>query len=147
MEYCDFVLCTFPDNKEPEIFCERIKADRDLWTQCLTKCTDFFKICILLELLGHWYTGPFTSSSSTLPGPSKSKSSKDCDQCLTYCYCKEHEREGDEMIGCDNSNCTIEWFHTRCLKIKIVPKVKWYCPTCRKLPEFKSKGKSKEKLL
>ncbi len=29
------------------------------------------------------------------------------------------------------------WFHMSCLKIKSVPKGKWYCPSCRTLPEFK----------
>ena len=28
VEYCDFVLCTFPENNEPEIFCKRIQLIR-----------------------------------------------------------------------------------------------------------------------
>jgi len=64
----------------------------------------------------------------------------------TFCYC--NGPEAGEMIGCDNQDCTIEWFHLRCLKISpdSIPKGKWYCPNCKKLPKFnKSKGKGKSK--
>ena len=43
------------------------------------------------------------------------------------------------MVACDNEDCSIEWFHTGCLRITTVPKGKWYCPDCRKLPKFKRK--------
>jgi len=60
-----------------------------------------------------------------------------------YCYCRRPE-EGT-MIGCDNSDCKIEWFHLSCLRLAIAPKGKWYCPDCRKLPQFlKGKGKGKK---
>ena len=46
-------------------------------------------------------------------------------------YCQGND-EG-EMIGCDNT----EWcFHTKCLQINTVPRKKWYCPDCRKLPKY-----------
>ena len=32
------------------------------------------------------------------------------------------------MIFCDNDDCPIQWFHTSCLKMKRVPKGKWFCP-------------------
>lgn len=38
--------------------------------------------------------------------------------------------ESGEMIMCDNSTCDIQWFHVDCLKLKAVPKGKWYCPNC-----------------
>ena len=38
--------------------------------------------------------------------------------------------ESGEMIMCDNSTCNIQWFHVDCLKLKAVPKGKWYCPNC-----------------
>ena len=46
-----------------------------------------------------------------------------------FCYCKR----GDfgQMICCDNLKCKIEWFHFECVKLKIKPKGKWYCPNCR----------------
>ena len=62
------------------------------------------------------------------------------DETALYCYCKKPD-DGLQMIACDNQACAIEWFHMSCLKIKSVPKGKWYCPTCRTLPEFKLKRK------
>ncbi len=59
---------------------------------------------------------------------------------LVYCYCKQPEDER-HMIACDNPACTIEWYHMDCLKIKTIPKGKWFSPTCRVLPEFKIKKK------
>ncbi len=36
-----------------------------------------------------------------------------------------------EMIGCDNDNCAIEWFHFNCVGLTNKPKGKWFCPKCR----------------
>ena len=61
-----------------------------------------------------------------------------------YCYCQE-DKEG-QMIGCDNSLCKYEWFHFQCLGLFCKPKSKkWYCPDCRKLPEFRRKSTKKSK--
>ena len=59
----------------------------------------------------------------------------------SFCYC--HGSDEGSMIACDNSACKIEWFHQSCLKLKNLPRGKWYCPDCRKLPQF-SKGKKKQ---
>ena len=94
-------------------------------------------------MLGRWYTRPFISSPesdvSTQPGPSSAGNSESEPNITitTYFYCQGPEQDEDVMIGCDNPNCRIEWFHVRCLKIKVIPKGKCYCPTCRKLPECK----------
>ena len=69
-----------------------------------------------------------------MPSCSTSSSSSSCDtQHRLYCYCQQPEGT-DEMIGCDNPACAIEWFHTSCLKLKRIPKGKWYCPDCRVNP-------------
>ena len=47
-----------------------------------------------------------------------------------YCYC--NRISFGEMIGCDNDNCKIEWFHTECVGLTAPPKGTWYCPDCRK---------------
>ena len=57
VEYCEFALCTFPENNELEIFCERIQADQNFWTQCLTKSTDSFKFVSYQNCL---YVGTLT---------------------------------------------------------------------------------------
>ncbi|OMO98955.1 Zinc finger, PHD-type [Corchorus olitorius] len=54
----------------------------------------------------------------------------------TYCVC--HQVSFGDMIACDNENCQGgEWFHYAC--VGLTPetrfKGKWYCPTCRQLPQ------------
>jgi len=52
-----------------------------------------------------------------------------------YCLC--HQVSYGEMIGCDNQDCPIEWFHFGCMELTTKPKGKWYCPKCA--PSFKKK--------
>jgi len=47
----------------------------------------------------------------------------------TYCLCKRVSY--GEMIGCDNEECPVEWFHFECVGLKESVKGKWYCPLCR----------------
>ncbi|XP_029932675.1 inhibitor of growth protein 2 [Myripristis murdjan] len=47
----------------------------------------------------------------------------------TYCLCEQVSY--GEMIGCDNDQCPIEWFHFSCVGLTYKPKGKWYCPKCR----------------
>ena len=58
------------------------------------------------------------------------------------CYCRETTSEAP--ITCANHTCKISKFHPSCLGIKnvTVPKM-WYCPHCRKLPQF-TRAKSKK---
>lgn len=46
----------------------------------------------------------------------------------TYCICGK-ENLGD-MIGCDNRDCPVEWFHYSCVGLSAPPLGKWYCPDC-----------------
>ena len=46
----------------------------------------------------------------------------------TYCLC--HQVSYGEMIGCDNADCPIEWFHFGCVGLQSKPKGKWFCPKC-----------------
>jgi hypothetical protein len=56
----------------------------------------------------------------------------------TYCLC--HQVSFGEMIGCDNPECPIEWFHFQCVGLTSKPKGKWYCPKCSQ-----DRDKSKKK--
>lgn len=56
----------------------------------------------------------------------------------TYCICNSISY-GD-MIGCDNEECQIEWFHFGCVNLTHKPKGKWYCPHCT----IKRKEKNKK---
>jgi len=46
----------------------------------------------------------------------------------TYCVC--NRVSFGEMVGCDNSDCKVEWFHFECVGLTNPPKGKWYCPEC-----------------
>jgi hypothetical protein len=48
----------------------------------------------------------------------------------TYCLCDQVSF--GEMIGCDNEDCPIEWFHFVCVGLTSKPKGRWYCPQCSK---------------
>ena len=102
------------------------------------KSKHFFETCILSELIGKWYTRSNKIYSVSFDDSLESNRESE----LVYCYCKGPD-EGD-MIGCENPECAIEWFHMDCLKIKQAPNGKWYCPDYRKLPQFTRKGKRKQ---
>ena len=48
----------------------------------------------------------------------------------TYCLC--HQVSYGEMIGCDNGDCPVEWFHFACVGLSSKPKGSWFCPLCTK---------------
>ena len=49
-----------------------------------------------------------------------------------YCVCQSPHDDVSEMIGCDASDCPVEWFHFECVGIMVPPEGKWYCPECSK---------------
>ncbi|CAB4032368.1 inhibitor of growth 3-like [Paramuricea clavata] len=54
-----------------------------------------------------------------------------------YCLCNQVSY--GEMVGCDNPNCRIEWFHYGCVGITDPPKGKWFCPNCTVLMSKKKR--------
>ena len=68
VEYCDFVVCTFSGDAGDGIFVERVLRDDSLWQASLNRVHEFFKKCVLPELLGKWWT----SSSARLSQQSQS---------------------------------------------------------------------------
>lgn len=47
-----------------------------------------------------------------------------------YCFCKRVSF--GEMVGCDNPECRVEWFHFECVNLTQSPKGRWLCPECVK---------------
>ena len=142
VNYCDFCVCTFPlEKSSPHI--ERILRNDDFWRECLTEAETFFTTCLLPELMGNWYTRPSVKSSNTSDFDENTDVIDASGSQKLYCYCSGPD-EGS-MIACNNTECKIEWFHQDCLNLKSVPRGKWYCPDCSKLPEFLGKGKGKKK--
>ncbi|WWC71479.1 uncharacterized protein I206_105437 [Kwoniella pini CBS 10737] len=46
-----------------------------------------------------------------------------------YCYCNQVSY--GQMIGCENEDCPIEWFHLTCCELETAPTGKWYCNLCK----------------
>jgi len=48
-----------------------------------------------------------------------------------YCYCNQVSY--GVMVGCDNEECTREWFHYGCAGLTEAPKHRWFCRDCEVL--------------
>jgi hypothetical protein len=131
--YCDFILYTNED-----IFVERIEVDLSFLEENIAKAKVLFENSILPELLGRWYSHPPDTSTVTLTHTQSDDVAVDSGT-PKYCYCQGGEY--GEMVACDNSECSYQWFHLDCLKLNNPPKGKiWYCPDCRKLSKFARKS-------
>lgn len=54
-----------------------------------------------------------------------------------YCICNQVSY-GD-MIGCDNEDCKVEWFHYPCVNISAPAPDEWQCPDCTEASRKKRK--------
>jgi inhibitor of growth protein 5 len=61
-----------------------------------------------------------------------------------YCFCKRVSFGA--MVGCDNENCPVEWFHYECVNLTETPKGKWHCTeACKIASETRKKAQSSYK--
>ncbi|WVW81932.1 hypothetical protein I302_103935 [Kwoniella bestiolae CBS 10118] len=60
-----------------------------------------------------------------------------------YCFCGQVSY--GEMIGCDDDDCEIEWFHLACLNLDKTPEGNWICPRCQERRKKQPKGKKSSK--
>ena len=148
---CFFVVWT-----QNDLHVERISLNQTVWKEICDKSEVFFKNAILPELVGRFYSRlPSCDSARVLKpvsdnvvlsaGSCKLNDTND-DPDKTWCYCDQVE--SGNMILCDNENCHIQWFHYECVGLDskdTIIKGNWYCPDCRKRPEFKRGKKRKEK--
>ena len=141
--YCDFVVWT-----ETDIHIERIYPNQSFWLENVSRVQQFFMTSILPELIGKFYSrntdiiiSPQVASEElSSPGPSSLHKNQVGGN--LYCYCQSPE--SGLMVGCDNPDCAYQWFHLECLRLSCAPKSKhWFCPDCRKLPEFRRKRMKK----
>ena len=125
-KYCDFYVWT-----EKGYHFERVFPDTEFWTKNKNICESFFRLYLLLELTGKFYSRTITVLYSmdnavvNIPNNDKSGSQK------LYCYYKSEEF--GEIIACDSITCSIEWFHVKCLHLSKIPNGRWYCPDCQTL--------------
>ena len=126
-KYCDFVL--FAVNKDSSCFIhDRIYPNHDHWNNVVPKLAKFWRGGVLPEILGRWYTWSIRARSDSIT------LSDTEDRGICYCRSKTDKI----TINCLNPLCEIREFHPSCLAVATVPKT-WYCPNCRKLPQFKPK--------
>ena len=122
--YSDFVVYSIDSEGNSHIVCDRIYPDPLHSKTVMQKLEVFWKICILPEVLGRWYTrrcdvGENFSTDSNAICISKGKPS-------------------GKVITCGNAQCHYKQFHTTCLGLDDVSiPEQWYCPRCCKLPQFK----------
>ena len=85
-----------------------------------------------------------TNTQDSLQTPAAEDADQDSEDDALWCYCQRNIQE--ELVGCDNPNCKIEWYHLSCLQLKLsqLSKDKWYCPECHK-DRYQSKRKGKGK--
>ena len=117
-QYCAFVVCALNDIKEAKLVVQRIGPDIEHWKAVLPKVTNFWKTCVLPEVLGRWYTRKHNTPKVDHP-PNND-----------VCFCRTATDE--DTVICCNPECPIGSFHLSCLQIVSVPKT-WYCPNCRTL--------------
>ena len=131
-EYCDFIVWTTVD-----LHVERIECNSQFFNEKLTLANEFFTVAILPELVSKFYS---RKPLQTLTDVRQSNTCTDVNitnnnEFEAWCYCRKSF--DSELIGCDNENCSVQWYHFECVGVKIKPRGKWYCPECRKLPQFK----------
>ena len=37
----------------------------------------------------------------------------------------------DDFIMYESKTCKVQWFHIKCIRIKEIPKGKWFCVKCK----------------
>ena len=128
MQFCGTTLGDFIVWRENELVVERIPIDEAFLTDALEKATEFLTYGILPEIFGKWNSKSCEYCSAESPQTS-GRLQKNTSQNI-WCFCRSEE--SGEMIACENEQCQIIWFHTTCLRLKNIPKGKWFCPECTK---------------
>ena len=125
------IMLTLLSGENLNLWCYKLARTMYVFIEeAIYKATDFFKYGVLPELLSRWYTrNPLVITTPEFTNDLNNSNSNSSTSEDLFCYCREDK--DDELIGCDGDSCSIEWFHMECLRIKRVPKGKWYCPDCR----------------
>ena len=123
--YCDFVVWS-----PTEMVILKVYRNSHFFDSAIDKAALFYKVGILPELLGKWYSKPpsLISNACSSSAPPCDMSCSKSPENEKWCYCGGEEH--GQMIACDNETCSIGWFHTDCLNLKRIPKGRWYCRDC-----------------
>ena len=93
---------------------------------CVGRVNTLFTNSILPELMRKWFSRPPTPTAAL----------DNCQKDERYCYCRGPDIQ--DMVGCDNAECSYKWFLLSCLKLRTFLKSSiWYCPECCKMRKQK----------
>ena len=101
IKLCNAMFCDLVVWSENELFVQRIMLDDSFMQSAFDKATNFFKVGILPELLGNWYSrAPTYALAAPDPGNDHDDSSRlPADSDKSWCFCRQPE--SGEMIACD----------------------------------------------
>jgi len=96
-KYSDFCACTFvSDENQENVHIEWIEKEHSFWYgECVPKAEQFFRTCLLPELLRNRNTRP-----TEFPHVNPESSDANSEGEPVYCYCRKVE--DDTMITCNN---------------------------------------------
>ncbi len=117
-QFCDFVVWG-----PGVLHVERIFSDVAFIEHTTEIAIMFHAKCVMTELCVKYFTSKYVENTvavNTLPTISAEES---------YCMCNGVD-DGSRMICCDNVDCTVQWYHVKCLNMKRIPKGVWYCEKC-----------------
>ncbi|THV06492.1 hypothetical protein K435DRAFT_645105 [Dendrothele bispora CBS 962.96] len=81
-------------------------------------------------------TGPLTDAGTEV---GDGDADGEGDDGAVYCIC--NRPSFGEMIACDGSACTTEWFHISCVGMSSPPQGDWFCESCRSKRPAKRSGR------
>ena len=90
----------------------------------------FHSKCVMPELCAQYFSKKAILATTTSTSQDVIVAASESVASGNYCVCQGGD-DGTTMICCDDENCSVQWFHTRCMKLKRVPKGKWFCPQCK----------------
>ena len=106
----------------------RIIPSHNFFIEVVQKVNEIYCSSILPELLGKWWS----KQNITVEDIPTCSSQLETQDPSFWCYCGLDDEEVDsDLIGCDNQQRPVKWFHTACLLLDIIPRGKWYCPDCK----------------
>ena len=96
-QYCDFVLCAFGHHGMAGLVHQGLLPDTDHWKTVVPKLTNFWRISVLPEVLGRWYTRRHDVKAVESIS-------------VSICYCRTATME--DTVTCSNPkpNCSVPLF-------------------------------------
>lgn len=78
-------------------------------------------VIVRIQPLGKWYCPPCGARNNG----TTSTSAVDEGVLEEYCVCGRGYV--GKMVGCDNANCLVEWFHFECVNLTAEVRLVWLC--------------------